>query len=234
MKAFWIALLLSTLVFCGLTASEFDEFRALEEQGIQNADLYYNLGVTYWQLGQSGMANLYFLKALNLDSAHKPAKENLNYVIALSPDRELYPERLFLLKVFWEVYDYLNLNRMAILTLLIFLTCALSLSWLMHYDPEKELGLPSLIFGICLFLLISSISFLGVKAYRQTHNSKAVLVTAQAELRSEAEHKASRVAVIHEALILVVEKSRQDWSLVRLPDGNSGWIQSEDIRRVRP
>ncbi len=178
------------------------------------------------------MANLYFLKALNLDSAHKPAKENLNYVIKLSQDRDLYPEHLFLVRIFWEVYDYLNLNRMAILTLILLLATALSLSWLMHYDPDKERGLPSLIFGICLFLLLSSTGFLGVKAYRQTHNRKAVLINSQAELKAEADPQADRVAVIHEALILIVEENGQGWSLVRLPDGNSGWIEDADIRRV--
>lgn len=234
MKAFWTLLILSTLIFGGLAASEFDQLKALEEQGLQNPDLYYNLGVTYWQLGQSGMANLYFLRALNLDSAHKLAKENLGFVTALSQDRQLYPQQLFLLRVFWEVYDYLNLNRMAILTLTLLLLSALSLSWLLHYDPDKERGLPSLIFGICLFLLLSSTTFLGIKAYRQAHNSKAVLIQSQAELRAEPELKASRVAVIHEALILKVEASKPGWSLVRLPDGNSGWIESAAIAKVRP
>jgi tetratricopeptide (TPR) repeat protein len=73
-----------------------------------NPDLYYNLGVTYWQTGQSGMASLYFLKALHLDSAHKAARENLNYSIRLSKDRDLYPQRLFLVRVFLEVYDFMN------------------------------------------------------------------------------------------------------------------------------
>lgn len=234
MKTIRMILILSIMVFSGLAASEYDELKALEEQGIQNSDLYYNLGVTYWQLGESGMANLYFLRALNIDSAHKPAKENLSYVVGLSQDRDLYPQRLFLLQIFWEVYDFLSLNRMAILTLFLLLISVLSLSWLLHYDPDKERGLPSLILGICLFLLLSSISLLGVKAYRQAHNPKAVLIQSQADLRAEADDKASRVAVIHEALILIVEGSSQGWSLVRLPDGNSGWVQNEAIRRVLP
>lgn len=104
----------------------------------------------------------------------------------------------------------------------------------MHYDPEKELGLPSLTLGICLFLLLSSSSFLGVKAFRQTHNNKAVLIQSQAELRAEADYMSNRVALIHEGLILVVEEREQGWSLVRLPDGSSGWIEDEDIKRVTP
>ncbi len=224
-----LAVLLLTSMLWG---SEFDHWKRLEESGVQNADLYYNLGVTYWQTGESGMANLYFLKALNLDSAHKSAKANLNYVITLSADQDLYPERLFLLRLFYEIYDFMNLNRMALLTLLGFLFTALSLSWLLHYDPAKERGLPTLILSISLLLFLGSAIFLGIKAYRQSHNSKAVLIVDQAELRVEPDPEASRVAVIHEALILDAEQEEGSWVLVRCPDGKSGWLPGESIRRV--
>lgn len=226
-------LIFFVLLCCSVAGgSEYDRLKALAAEGIQNADLYYNLGVTYWQTGQSGMANLYFLKALNINSAHKPAKENLNYVIALSEDRDLYPEQLFLVRVFFEVYDFLNLNRMAILTLVLLILSAISLSWLLHYDPHKERGLPSLVFGICLVLFLTSAVFLGVKSYRQAFNSKAVVLAPEAELRAEPEAQAKRVALVHEALILVVEKAEAEWSLVRTPDGKSGWIPNQKIGKV--
>jgi tetratricopeptide (TPR) repeat protein len=225
--------LICALLSCSILAgSEYDRLKALESSGVQNADLYYNLGVTYWQTGQSGMANLYFLKALNLNSAHNLAKENLDYVIALSEDRDLYPQPLFLVRVFFEVYDYLNLNRIAILSLILLIFSAISLSWLMHHDPDKERGLPSLIFGICLVLFLISAVLLGVKSYRMVYNSKAVVISATAELRAEPDAAAKRVALIHEALILIVEEERSEWCLVRTPDGNSGWIPTAALRKV--
>jgi len=228
-----LGLSLMLLTLCGiLQASEFDRLRMMEERGVQNADLYYNLGVTYWQIGQSGMANLYFLKALNLDSAHKLAKENLNYAISLSADRELYPPKPFLLRLFYEIYDFMNLNRIASLSLLLLLLTAATFSWLLHYDPSKERELPTLVFGISLFLLLSSVVFLSIKAYRRAHNPKAVLLQSEANLRSEADPEAQRVAVIHEAIIMDVLRDEGEWSLVRLPDGSSGWLKSDAIGRV--
>lgn len=232
MKRVFFAMLFMLLCCNIARGSEYDRLKALDEKGIQNSDLYYNLGVTYWQTGQSGMANLYFLKALNVNSAHKLAKENLNYVIALSEDQELYPEQLFLVRVFLEAYDFLNLDRLAILSLVLLILSAISLSWLLHYDPQKERGLPSLAFGICIILFLTSAVFLGIKCYRQAFNSKAVVLAAEAELRAEHEAEAKRVAIVHEALILVVEKAEAEWTLVRTPDGKSGWIPNQKIGKV--
>lgn len=212
--------------------SEFGHLLKLDERGIRNADLYYNLGVGYWQTGQSGMATLYFLRALNLNSAHKPSQENLDYVISLSQDRELYPQRLFLVSLAFRIYDFLNLERLAIMALVMLLLASLSLHWLMHYDPEKERGLPSLIFGICLFLLITSALLLGVKSYRQTHNSKAVLIENVAELKTDADDASPRKAVIHEGLILVVGDSSKEWLQVSLPDGTKGWLPKASVAKV--
>jgi hypothetical protein len=225
--------LIGALLLFGLQANALEQMKSLEAEGVRNADLYYNLGVGYWQTGQSGMANLYFLKALNLDSAHKSASENLEYVTGVSQDKDIYPQRLFLVRVFFRAYDFMTLNRMAIMSLILLLLCALSAHWLLHYDPEKERALPTLITGIFFVLFLISAIFLTVKAYRQAFNAKAVVISAKADLRSAADTEASRVAVIHEALILIIEKETEGWCLVRLPDGNEGWLPEADLMRVR-
>jgi hypothetical protein len=213
-------------------ANVLEQMLELERSGVQNADLYYNIGVGYWQTGQSGKANLYFLRALNLNSAHKAAAENLDYICGLSPDKDQYPQRLFLVRVFFAAYDFMSLNRMAILCLVLLFIAALSLHWLMHYDPEKERAFPELISGIAVILFIVAGIFLGIKAYRQAFNNKAVVIADTAELRSEADQTASRLALIHENLILTVEKTKGEWCLVRTPNGTTGWLPAADLARV--
>jgi tetratricopeptide (TPR) repeat protein len=229
----YLRLILILLGLLGsLYASEFEKLKMAEERGTENPDLYYNLGVTYWQTGHSGMATLYFLKALNLDSAHRLARENLEYAINLSQDRELYPQRLFLVKVFLSAYNFMNLNRMAVLCLVFLVLSALSLLWYVNYDPDKERGLPGLLLGITLTLLFTLVFFTAVKAYRRSNNKQAVLIESEAELREEADSTARRSAKIHEGIILQIRKRDADWSLVNLPDGRSGWILNQYIGMV--
>lgn len=56
---------------------------------VKNADLFYDMGVCHYQLGNTGKAVLYFLRALNLNSAHKQAKQNLLYIHNLHPELSL-------------------------------------------------------------------------------------------------------------------------------------------------
>ncbi|MCK9556899.1 MAG: SH3 domain-containing protein [Candidatus Cloacimonetes bacterium] len=232
MKRLCIALILVGLVSLS-AANEFDRMKELESKGIQNPDLYYNLGVSYWQTGQSGMATLYFLKALHLNSAHKAAQENLNYTINLSQDHELYPQRPFLLRVALQTYDFMNLNRMAILCLVLLILCALGFVWYVNYDPEREKGLPSLVLGILLVLMLLSVGFTGFKAYRRAHNVQAVLIESRADLRTEARSDSPRVAQIHEGIILKLKQSEGEWTFVILPNGQTGWIEEKAIARVK-
>lgn len=219
--------------FSGIYASEFQRLKMVEERGIQNPDLYYNLGVTYWQTGQSGMATLYFLRALNLNSAHRPARENLDYAVNLSQDRELYPDRLFLVMAFLNAYDFMNLNRLAVLSLMLLILSAICLLWYVNFDPEKERALPGLILGILLVLLLTAVAFTGFKAYRLRNNKQAVLIESSAELRAEADVSSRRIAQIHEGIILEVRRTQDEWSRVSLPNGQTGWIQSDLLMRVK-
>lgn len=228
----WLLWLIVLLTWSLASASEFDKLQKLEQDGLVNADLYYNLGVANWQMGNSGVANLYFLKALNTNSSHKQAKENLQYVIDVSQDKDLYSERLFLVRAFLNLYDFFTLNRLAIVCLVLLFVSILALHWLLHYDPEKEKGLPTLVLGICLFLFAVAVVLAGVKGFRQKFNDKAVVILPEATLRKDGTEDSSRVAVLHEALIVHVEKETASMSFVRLPDGNSGWVDSSAIRKV--
>jgi glucan phosphoethanolaminetransferase (alkaline phosphatase superfamily) len=131
-----------------------------------------------------------------------------------------------------EAYDFMNLNRMAILSLVLLVLTALSLIWYVNYDPEKEKGLPGLVLSILLLLLLTSIAFMSFKAYRRAHNMQAVLLENSAELREEADSGSARVAKIHEGVIVDIQKSSGEWMLVRLPNGQSGWIEDKLIARV--
>ncbi|MDD3535875.1 MAG: hypothetical protein PHC50_07015 [Candidatus Cloacimonetes bacterium] len=227
-----LLILMLLLAFIALNASEWEKLLELDTSGVQNADLYYNIGVGYWQDGQSGMANLYFLRALNLDSNHRAAKENLEYVIELSPDKSLYPQRQFLVSAFWQFYDFLTLNRLALISLVLFALFAAAWVWLLNYPLEKERGLPELVLGIMLFLFLGSASLLGIKAYRRAYNNKAVMISQQEFLRQSIQSDSEKLMMLHEGVVLELIRTGKESHLVRTPDGVKGWLPAASIRMV--
>lgn len=217
-----------------LVAQEVDslQLKAQQADKTNNADLYYNLGVDYFAAGNQGMANLYFLKALNLNSAHKMAKANLDLALRLSSDANLYPQRLFLVRALFQGLDFLSVNRVAYLSLILLLCCGFSLLWLLFYDPEKERALP--IFMLILFatLCLASFSIMGFKAYAQKHNQQAVIIARNVSLMPLDTAATKPITEVHAGLIVTVLEAKPDYYAVRLPNGQLGRVESESLRQV--
>lgn len=210
------------------------ELSKLEEKGIRNPDLYYNLGVCQAHLGNESQAVLYFLRALNLNSAHREARHNLDYIISLSPDQELYPRQQFIGNLSRSLGQWFNLNRIALFTILLLILAALALHWLLHYPRDKEKGLPVLLTVLAVLLLLGLLTGLISKLYHQRTNPQAVVQAAVTQLYPEANTKVKSLRSLHQNLIVEIEESKGDWCRIKLPNGIEGWVGREDLLRVMP
>ncbi len=195
-----------------------------------NADLCYNLGVDFFTLGDVGQANLYFLRALNINSAHKYARANLDISTRLGQDAKLYPEHLFLVRVLLQTLDFFSVNRLAILSLIFLLGSALAFIWLLFYNPDKERALPILVLALLLLLTVSSFAALGIKSFQQKHDSRAVVVAALSPFYPPKGNSA--LFEVHAGLVLKVLNARGSYWLVRLPDGQTGRLKAADLQKV--
>lgn len=210
------------------------ELELQAKQGVQDPDLYYNMGVCHYHLNQLALAKLNFLRTLRLNSAHKQAQHNVAFIRQLSPDQDLYPEQQFIQRLFYRLYDWFNLNRLALGILLFLVLSGLCLHWLLRYDPQKEKGLPVLLLSIsCLFLLL----FIGttiVKAYRMEHNNKAVIAYDNCLLLEEPDPASSSGRTVSSALMVIAAETQGDFTRIILPDGTGAWVKTDAILRVVP
>ena len=210
------------------------ELSKLEQKRISNPDLFYNIGVCQAHLGNESKAVVYFLRALNLDSAHSASRHNLDYIISLSPDQDMYPQRQFIGNLMLNIYHWFNLNRIALALLLMLLLTSLSLHWLLHYPRDKERGLPVLLAVLSAFLLLCVVIGLGTKVYRQQFNHKAVVQAAVLQIYAEPDAKTKSVRSLHQSLIVELSETKGDWCRINLPNGMSGWVKTQGLLRVSP
>ncbi|MEF3694981.1 MAG: hypothetical protein V3576_06490 [Candidatus Cloacimonadota bacterium] len=210
------------------------ELAELEQRGVQDPDLFYNMGVCHYHLNQLALAKLNFLRALRLNSAHRQAQQNIAFIRQLSPDQDLYPEQQFIQRLFYKLYDWFNLNRLALGILFFLILSGLCLHWLLRYDPEKEKGLPVLLLsGSSLFLLL----FIGttiVKAYRINHSNKAVIAYDNCLLLEEPDPAATSERSVNSAMMVIATETQGDYTRIILPDGTGAWVKSDAVLRVLP
>ncbi len=203
------------------------------DSGIQNADLYYNIGVCHYHLGETGAAVLWFLRAQNLNSAHKLAKENLAYINSLIPRETPESPAPYLVRLFLDIYDFFSLNRLAAITLALALLASLCLHWLLHWPPGKERGLPVLILSVAGVLFLAFFGALLVKRHRFVNNRKAVVISQDTEVFATPSLR-RRLDSLPEGAIIEVRETREGLANVILSDGTNCWVEDANIARVVP
>lgn len=206
----------------------------MEQNGIANADMFNQIGLSYYKQGNSGKATLYFLRALRLNSNHKEAKNNLDYVINRSLDRELYAQNSFLSNIFKTGFDFFSLNALAIIVLIMLIAVILCLHWLLQLSSVEDKAVPVMWLVIAGFFFLFSTTLLGLK-YKEFHTgNQAVVIEPELEGYSGPGVEYGKLFTVHSGLIVHITKNDKEWAMVSLPNGGAGWIRVSTIEKVKP
>lgn len=200
-------------------------YSALDSLGYQSGELYYNLGNTYFKIGQIGKAILYYEKAKRFLDGDEDLITNLN--LALSRTKDKIPElpKFFLESLLETVLDFFSLGMLGFLTLL-FLYGATAIFIFQLRDLFAFNSLVGQIFKyLFLVLLTLSLIFFVLKSSRLATHRDAVVLNPVVNLKSEPREQSTTISVIHEGLKVEISRKESDWLEVKLPDGTKGWIE---------
>jgi len=201
-------------------------------QGKQHPDLYFNIGVCHNQLGRPGMATLYYLKALSLDSAHPEARHNLKLLQDLNPSSSNKASNPFLVQLLYDILAWLNYSRLALFVLLFLALTLLCVHWLLHYPPDAEKGPPILLLSICALLLALTSAILIVKQQHSSKDDSAVVTVPLATTYKDAS-AASSAENLPEASVIRIVSQQKGLYRARLNDGSLVWIKRADVTRLQ-
>lgn len=253
MKKYYSFLLIFFLAITALTANQIDtihqkaitaynnkdyqnaleNFSLIENEGIINADLYYNIANCYFRLNEIGRSILYYKKALKVRSNHQAARRNLQYALTFTKDKQNLVDNS-LIRSFWlKAFDSFSINFLALMTLFLFFVIVILISFMIIYYRNREKTVP--IFLTSVFL-ISFIILLIVSIFKWQvfHNDdEGVLLSISAIGYSGPGEDFTRVFTIHEGMIFTIERSEDNWSLIKLENGLGGWIHKDTFVRIQ-
>ena len=102
-----------------------DEWRTCVDEGIVNADLYYNLGNAYYRSGKLGFAIFYYKSALRLHPSDDDIQHNLNFAQTKTRDKEGDEEENPILEGLMDLHHALSLKSQMNISLVLFWAIAL-------------------------------------------------------------------------------------------------------------
>lgn len=207
-------------------------YQSIIDSGYQSPELYYNLANTYYKLQEIPTAILYYEKALKLNPNDENITHNLNLCNSLIPDRIEEVPRLFFIRWYKGLYNYLPIDTWAYIGLLLFsiFTLFILIYFMSSKIVWKKIGFWS---GI-LFLMLSLFSFFltsqKYSSFKQ-HN-EAIVFTPSITVKSSPAKNSVDLFVIHEGTKVTIMDQVGVWRKIKIQNGSIGWIESENLQII--
>lgn len=246
-KNILILLLLVSEVFWGQTAFEqgnkfyakenyeaaISSYESVVNSGKQSAELYFNLGNSYYKLHKVAPAVYNYEKALLLSPNDSEIKTNLEFARKMAiDDIKVIPKVGFnkLLADFTSKYHYDTWAWIAVSFAFIFLVFFLG-----YYFSQRTILKRIFFIGMSLWfvgMLLSAVS--GFYEKNRNDNERPAIVFAEnAPLKSEPKSGGQDTTVLHEGTKVFILESIANWKKVELTDETTGWIEDTSIREIK-
>ncbi|MDE6371425.1 MAG: tetratricopeptide repeat protein [Duncaniella sp.] len=207
-----------------------------------SSQIYFNLGNSYYRMGQMGKAILAYERALRLDPANKDARENLAFVNARITDRP--GERgTFLSNALDSISGYLSSNSWGWIALICF---AITMSGILAYMFSETIILRKVGFfgGFMTFILSLITVFFAIRSASIASSDEYAVIIAPSTILSTAPRvptdRSQEAMLLHEGTrvhILDSVRSTTDtiqtvWYDVEVDNTHRAWINASDVERI--
>ncbi len=197
-------------------------YRQVLENGWYSFELYHNSGNAYFKNKQWGEAVLFYERALKLKPTSKQASKNLRMV-----QLNLKEPVLFLPDfIIWRELSLFSSNAMDYQWALLgffMLSMAIVIKYL---KLSRKAALGVLFVGICL------LSLALIRHAELYHHESGIIMVREGILRESPDEMSREVRSISVGNKVIIEDHLAEWFLVRLGDGDQGWIEMGSIEKI--
>lgn len=223
----------NTLYNEGKYAEAIDKYMAILETDTHSAELYYNLGNAHYKLNNIAPSIYYFEKALLLSPNDKDIKNNLAYANNMTIDAIDYVPEVGFSKLIKNISNTFHFDIWAKITVaLAFLYVVLVLIYYFSYSSARKRA--SFVASvICLLSLCTALAFAFHKFTLDKKDNPAIVFAQESKVKTEPNLRSEESFRLHEGTKVQVVDTVDDWKKIRLSDGKTGWMASEDIKMLK-
>jgi tetratricopeptide (TPR) repeat protein len=213
-----------------LQAEEF--YHSVIDLGERSADVYYNLGNSYFRQNQFALAILSYERALRL----RPGDESIRYNLMLANSfvkDEITPLKPFFVTEWWRITaSFLPPFVWLIIHVLLFTVFLLAAG---RFLISRNEGSRIITFRSALSTLALSLLFLALAL--QSHHSvygktEAIILNETAAIKSGPGLLNNTLGQYHSGTKVRVTNQEGGWYEVKSADGHIGWIAGEDLEII--
>lgn len=207
-------------------------YSGLLEQG-ESAEVYYNLGNSYYKADSLAQAILNYERALLLDPGSDEIRFNLDMARSKTVDKVVPGREMFFVTWINAVTDFTSADKWGYTAVVLFVIMLVSLT---IYIMGRRIAVKKAGFMVAVVAVVCMI-LCNVFAYRQkyqrTHRTGAIVMAGSVVVRSTPAESGTELFVLHEGTrVEIVEDTMKEWKEIRLADGKQGWVPLNQIERI--
>ena len=199
---------------------------AIIEKGMDNPDVYFNLGNAYARADQKGRAIFAYEKSLEL----QPLSDDAEYNMALLLDESSTEGKKVETRAPWEAlaagFTFKSGADLALFLYVLFFAALTALVVSQSEAFRKKARMASTILGVLALLALSFASF---KLYLQERDNEGIVLVSDASLFEVPMEQGGSNVAVPEGYRVRISDDNSEWIKVTLPDGSVGWLKREQV-----
>lgn len=199
----------------------------------ESADVYYNLGNSYYKLGEIAKSILNYERALLLQPGNGDIRANLEVARAKAIDKvELVPE-IFFISWVKSLINIMSVDAWAWWGIVSFLFFIVAL-YLFIFSKQvvlKKIGFTASI--VLLMITVCANIFASEQKEHLVNRTSAIVMNPSVTVRSTPSESGTSLFILHEGRkVSIKDKSMREWTEISLEDGKVGWVPVSSIEVI--
>ena len=204
----------------------------LANQG-ESADIYYNLGNSYYKMDNIAKAIVNYEKALVLNPSNGDIRFNLELAQSKTVDKVTPMSEAFLVTWMKDLTNLMSEKGWAKMGIITFILMLLMLA-LYFFSKKIALKKVGFISSMCLLLvcIIANVFASSQKDKAKSHES-AIIMTPSITVKSTPNEGGTDLFILHEGRkVNIKDNTMREWKEIQLEDGNVGWVPASAIEII--
>ena len=204
-------------------------YQKLINEGYKSYQLYFNLGNSYYRNNELGKAIYYYELASKSNPADDDIKINLAIATSKTIDKVNSKENFFITAIKTNILSSFSTFTWSVFTIS-FISLA-SILFFIFINSNNILIKRISFIGTCFCFILFTLSyFLGYTSLKSKSENKFAIITSK-EIKILNEPTISGISKfnLHEGTKIRIVENKGEWILIKLDNGNEGWIKTTDV-----
>ena len=210
-----------------------EAYQRIESMNTISAELYFNLGNSFYKSNNIAESIFYYEKALLLNPQDKEIRDNLGYAQNMRIDAIETIPLSFFQSLGNKIIFFLSIKQLSILALL---SVLFSLCAYIVFRESMDSSRKRTSFTLSILFLVTGLASFGLSRIALSEEQKdrpAILFGKEVLLRAEPNQGSEVFVTLHEGTKVDILEIFEDFSKIKLANGQTGWIEKDELKEIK-